>query len=214
MTLTRRDVLTGAAVVVATGGSVALGSDGQPSPESNLPVPAVPSRAVPSRDEVTAWELRYKARYRAEHRARNAALASMFENEEPEPMRIDLAAAHVEGELAAAEGLVQLDHEGIAKARGDGFAAMRAGQWYDTCPYSEDFDKFMAWHAGYFQAQPQPVDRSANRPRGYRPPQPYACPACKVPEGDWHADDCADWGHKTAPITVRRPLPRPGVTFT
>ena len=130
-------------------------------------------------------------------------------------MRIDLAAAHVEGELAAAEGLVQLDHEGIAKARGDGFAAMRAGQWYDTCPYSEDFDKFMAWHAGYLQAQPQPVDRSANRPRGYRPPQPYFCTVCGVAEGNVHDSSCSDQNPlNPAGTIVRRPIRHFSQTFT
>jgi hypothetical protein len=186
---------------------------------------------VPTQDEVRAWELEYNARYRAKHRARNAALASMFE-EESTPMRIDHTVAHVEGELEAALGLMQLDHEVIAKARGDGYEVGRAQAPADAPAY-ENFDEFMAWHAGWHQGYPREVNRDlATRERGYTPPSRYRCPLCGELEGRYHTGPkrrhpADPYSYTTFGVQemcedhlivvrapVRAPVRRPGVTFT
>jgi hypothetical protein len=50
---------------------------------------------IPTPDEVTAWEIAYKARYKAEHTARNRAHAEAF-TDGGEAMRVDHAAAYAE----------------------------------------------------------------------------------------------------------------------
>jgi hypothetical protein len=139
--------------------------------------------AVPTPDELRAWELRFKAMYQAQHRARNEAYERMFQVMRGEddremfsaaPMRLDHAVAYVQGEVEAAEALVSMDVEALSNARGRGFCAMRDDKPIDSCTET-DWDLFMAWHASYQQALPQTVDRDpATRSRGYTPPQPGA----------------------------------------
>ena len=200
------------------------------APASNLAPPAAPTFAVPTADELQAWEARFKAAYRAQHRARNQAFLQMFEtddNGEPltAPMRLDHAVAYVEAEVEAAEALVSMDVEALSAAQGRGFCAMRDGKPIDSCAET-DRDLFMSWHAGYQQAQPQKVlavDDPA-RPRGYTPPSVYVCPLCDAPEGQNHTGpkrtlplDYGRGGHQEACedhlVVVRAPKFRPGVNF-
>jgi hypothetical protein len=189
MTLTRRDLLGG----IAAGAALWVVPDGQALPASNLSDLAVSSTAELVPDEAMAqtvselcqWEAAYRACYRIEHRARNQAMLQMFAEEDPEPARVDVVAAKVEAELGAAESLVrERHHQDVAEARGAGFVARRDGKAANENPHwpalrkelnyggTPAHDRYMAWYAGWVQADPNlTVDGNpATRPRGYTPP--------------------------------------------
>ena len=231
MTLTRRDLITGAAGVAAGGVAAANAAIveerlkagfSQEDAYRDLPDPAPSLAPIPTDAELRHWETHYKARYKATHRARNQAILQMA-TQDPVPKRADLVLEDLEAEERASRDLVDEDTvEAVAWARGRGFDARRAGQLATDNPNQLDTrialyndDRFMAWYAGWVQAgdQSHVLDGS----RGYTPPQPYFCSLCGVAEGKQHHGYCADQNplHPDG-LIVRRPLPaRHGVqTFT
>jgi hypothetical protein len=253
MTITRRELLAGVpaivtgvaragAVVGAAAGAVVIGKSGEVAPSA--PVGPAP---VPSADDLRQWEIRYKARYKAAHKARNRAIMD-FATPEPDkvvPKRADLVLEDLEAEHEGAMSLVDESRaHDVAKSRGDGYGARQEGKPATENPHwgalarelnyggTESHDLFMAWYAGWVQADPNPV---MERPRGYIPPAQnlYTCPLCGVVEGSGRTHTGPDreqtarlWGRSTqwfAPweacedhLEVKRPLPvqRPGASFT
>jgi hypothetical protein len=247
--ITRREALFGAALATVAGGAgIVIGT---PRHEDTPPLSTPGPAPVPTDDELRKWEHLYRVRYRAQHRARNAefleATQIQYEgghnNIDPTPKRADQVLADLELEIATAEQMVtEGDALDVAMSRGHGFSARRDGKSATENPhlpgaqYWRD-DRFMAWYAGWVQAEPRAVlgrDDPA-RHRGYTPPpQHYACPLCGVDEGGQHTgpqeerwdrvhDAWSSDGHFAVPqeacedhtLVVRpRPPRRPGVTHT
>ena len=139
--------------IVAAGAPLTVVPDGQP-----LPAPVLVDSRVPSSAELEQWERAYKMYYRTQHRARNEALARLGELDGT-PLRVDEALALIDGEQQAAFSLVSVgEHEDIAYARGRGFIDRRDGKPATANPYhgEEPFrhHQFMAWYAGWVQADP------------------------------------------------------------
>lgn len=186
MSLTRRDVLTGAAIAAAGGvvvgersseATAALACGGQPQP-----APVLSAARVPTDAELEAWELAYKISYRTQHQARNEALERLGELEAT-PLRVDKALAVIETEQAAAFSLVDEGlHKAIASARAQGFGARRDGKPATANPHPESGPAplsqhlFMSWYAGWVQGDP---NLKLPRTRGYTPPAPAAVPVKK-----------------------------------
>jgi hypothetical protein len=237
MTLTRRDLLTGAAGVAAGGVAAANAAIveerlkagfSQEDAYRDLPDPAPSLAPIPTDAELRQWETHYKARYKAAHTARNRAILDMANGEEAIPKRADLVLEDLHAEQDAALGLVDESREqNVAIARGEGFGARRSDKAATENPHwpalsrelnyggTLSHDLFMAWYAGWVQAgdQSHVLDGS----RGYTPPQPYFCSLCGVAEGKQHNGGCADQNpvHPDG-LIVRRPRPwrHGGHTFT
>ena len=246
MSISRRDLLTntvGAAVTVAAvGATIPIQTTGQEVKDlfkaadtgTTQPLPPQP---IPTQSELVRWEHLYKVRYKAAHRARNSEYLSHTQVhidgsiDIPAPERADRVLKTLELEVEAAESLVSpLNVEAISKARGEGFAAMRAGLPATDNPYRSstqmyyDHDEFMAWYAGYVQGGDQ---SHVYGPRGYTPPskEPYRCPLCGVLEGQNHTGptmEPEDWStfipqeacEDNVMVVKPRPPRRPGVNFT
>jgi len=222
MSLTRRELLMGTAIVAA-GAPLAVVPDSQPQP-----APILVDSRVPSSAELEQWELAYKIHYRTQHRARNQALDQLNSDGypvDPQPMRADKVLLTLEAEQAAAFALVdEAEHDSIAFARGNGFAARRDGKPATANQYEEAKYRhsFMAWYAGWVQGDP---DLKLPRTRGYTKPSGYVCPLCDAPEGRHHTGPKYD-GRKFWElggsqevcedhlIVTRTAARRPGQTFT
>lgn len=159
---------------------------------------------IPTAAELLVWKARYKAGYKARHRAQNDAARRLATEEltsnSPGMVRADgncftgnvaEVAAHVEAEIEAVESLVsQGSDEFTAVARGYGFGARRDGLPATDNPYDEgrDPESFMAWYAGWVQADPNVV---VPRSAGYIPPTGYRCVECDRPENTLHRRACS-----------------------
>ena len=185
--LTRREVITGTLAGATAAGYVyetiplATSEEMRSSAiEQQLDRSMRRPAPIPTPEELRQWETLFKARYKAQHRARNEALEHAFEDIEP-ALRVDLAVEKVEADMVAAHALVTIPVQSVAGARDQGFGDRRAGRPATANPYWDalskslnhgydgTYDEFMAWYAGWVQADP---DLKLPRTAGYTPPQP------------------------------------------
>jgi hypothetical protein len=161
MTISRRELLSGAAAAAIASGAVHAG------PESSRR----PAR-IPSPEELEAWRIDFKRRYHEAHTSFMHRPAPMGLEEVIEDEYDARTKAGARATLERLEAEVPRDPTssfiGAAMAQGEGFGARRDGKLATQNPYHEgQTDAFMSWYAGWVQADP---NLKLPRSRGYTPP--------------------------------------------